>query len=351
MRNSMSIMQQFCDAIVFSAPNSVEVRKLELPKMGDDEILVKTMYTMVSSGTELRVLSGIGESEGKFPIVPGYSAVGEIVAVGSKVKGFHEHDLVSGMGPARAAGSLTRLWGGQCSYHVYPTSGYACPIILPAGAKALDYVAAEVAAISWRGVNSANARPGETAVVIGQGLIGALSGAWLVERGCRVIVADVSDLRLSRAEAWGVSAAINVISEDLHERIQVLCPEGTDIVVEASASAAGLRLAYSLVRNEEPIAGKDCRWPRLLLQASYTDTVAIHPSKFFSGAGVLLLTPLDRRPEDRSHTVEAIRSGRLMSANFVDRIVPFHNAPATYAQLRDHKDKIFSAAFDWSSAE
>lgn len=45
---------------------------------------------------------------------------------------------------------------------------------LPAGADPWHYVVTEIAAISWRGVTAAFPAPGETAVVVGQGLIGAL---------------------------------------------------------------------------------------------------------------------------------------------------------------------------------
>jgi len=43
---------------------------------------VRTHYTLVSSGTELRVLGGHYGAKEKYPVIPGYSVVGEVVAVG-----------------------------------------------------------------------------------------------------------------------------------------------------------------------------------------------------------------------------------------------------------------------------
>jgi threonine dehydrogenase-like Zn-dependent dehydrogenase len=67
--------------------------------------------------------------------------------------------------------------------------------------------------------------------------------------------------------------------------------------------------------------------------------------------GVIVITPGDRRPEDRQHAIEALRTGQLKAAHFVDQIVPFTDAAETYALLRDRKDEIFSAVYDWSAAE
>lgn len=64
-----------------------------------------------------------------------------------------------------------------------------------------------------------------------------------------------------------------------------------------------------------------------------------------------LLTPSDRRVEDRVRVVEALRQGTLRSADFVDRVVPFREAPAAYAALRDHPEEHFSLVFDWTRQE
>lgn len=337
-------------AIIFSAPNVVDFLDLELPDIADDEIIVKTLYSMVSSGTELRCFSGKGEAEGRFPLIPGYSVVGEVVEVGANVRGFKLGDLVSGRNPDKSAPGVNLVYGGQCSKNIYATSGYCTPILLPSGANPLDYVVAEVSAISWRGANSADPQPGENVLVIGQGLVGALSSAHFVNAGCRVVTADVEPRRLARGGKWGVAATVNVADGNAKERIAALIPEGPDIVVEASATEAGLKLAYACSRGQNPSAGKRVKWPRVLLQASYVAPIPMHPTNFFPGEGVVLLSPGDRRPEDRLHAVEQLRTGRMRAADFVDRVAPYTDAPAVYAQLRDFKNDIFSAVFDWSSA-
>ena len=346
-------------AITFTEKNRIEVRDYELGACGPADIVVRTHYTLVSSGTELRVLGGHYGAKDRFPIIPGYSVVGEVLAVGPESKGFRAGDLISGRNPRPVPG-VGSMWGGQASHHVYCTLGEDRPVLLPSGAKPLDYVIVEVSAISLRGVLAAAPRAGETAVVLGQGLIGAFSGAWLQAAGCRVIVADREEGRLNRAHAWGAAAAVNVDEPDAEARLQTLCNGGADIVVESSGSPAGARMAYQLIRKKPQAYGADYKvepivfyhqdWPRLVMQANYVDSISIDPFGFFPGEGVTILAPKDRGVEDRQRTVEAIRRGTLRASHFSGDPVSFTDAPAAYAALRDDPSRNFSCAFDWRHA-
>ena len=352
-------MTQRIQAIVYTDVNQIVTRELQLPACEENEIVVRTHYTMVSPGTELRVLGGHYGAAGKFPLIPGYSVVGEVTSVGAQVKGFRVGDMISGRNP-KAVPGIHAHWGGQASMHVYATSGEDRPVLLPAGAKAMDYVIAEVAAISFRGVEAANPKAGETAIVLGQGIIGSFSAHWLHARGCRVIVADIEPGRLKGAMARGMAAAVRVGEPDALERLLMLCNGGADIVVESSGSSAGALLAYKLVRRKPQNYGKEYKvepigfyhqdWPRLVMQANYLEPVSINPFAFFNGEGITILAPKDRGVEDRQKVVEAIRRGEIRASDFVQRVVPFSDAPAAYAALRDDKNNNFSLVFDWTAA-
>ena len=345
-------------AVVFPAPGKVEIQEFVLPPVGDEDILVRSLYTMVSPGTELRGWSG----QARFPMIPGYATIGEVIEVGAKVKGYRGGDLVSGRSCKRFFHDGQFNCGGHMSGHLFPTVGEDRAVLLPAGAKALDYVIAEISAISLRGAVAANPRQGETAVVIGQGLIGAFSATWLQAYGCHVVVTDLEEGRLTRALARGAFAAVNGADPDAVERIRAHLNGGADIVVESSGSAAGAKLAYSLVRptpranpyvegafhRGEPITFCQAQWPRLVMQASYTQEVSIHPHGFYPGEGIVILTPADRSQDDRQRAVKAIATGRIKAADFIDRIVSHREAPEAYRTLRDDKNRYFSVIFDWS---
>jgi 2-desacetyl-2-hydroxyethyl bacteriochlorophyllide A dehydrogenase len=347
------------EAIVFPAPGQVEIRQFELGPCGPTDIVVKTHYTLVSSGTELRIWAGHYGAEGQFPLIPGYSVVGEVISVGAEAHGFRVGDLVTGRNPRPVPGVNSR-WGGQASHHVYATRGEDRPVLLPAGARTRDYIIAEISAISFRGVEAAAARAGETAVVIGQGLIGAFSAAWLQLRGCRVIVTDIEDRRLERALQRGAFAAVNGRDPDAEARLHHLLNGGADIVVESSGTAKGAMLAYTLLRRKpqnygteykvEPIGFYHADWPRLIMQANYLDSVTVNPFNFVAGEGMVVLAPKDRGVEDRQKVVAALHRGEIGSAAFIEQIVPFRDAPQAYPALRDDKSKNFSLVFDWTQS-
>lgn len=370
---------QDAKAVVFTEPGKIEVQSFKIAECGPEEIVVRTLYTMVSAGTELRVLAGHYGAAGKFPLIPGYSVVGEVVSVGERVKGFQPGDLVSGRNPIAIPG-ITSYWGGQASLHVYRTKGEDRPVLLPAGANPIDYVIAEISAISLRGVEAAAPKSGESAVVIGQGLIGAFSAAWLHARGCRVIVTDIEQSRLDRALGWGAFAAVKStpkkpttsesggnpltaggpVDEEIEARLSFLLNGGADIVVESSGTPYGALLSYRLARRKpqnygneykvEPIAFYHQDWPRIIMQANYLEPVALNPFGFVPGEGVTILAPKDRGVEDRQKAVEGIRRGLIKSSHFVDKVVSHNDAPAAYLSLRDDKNSNFSLVIDWTKA-
>jgi len=66
-------------AIVFPGVNQIEIRDVTVPPPGETEILVQTLYSMVSTGTELRVLAGEYGAKDAFPLFPGFSSIGRVM--------------------------------------------------------------------------------------------------------------------------------------------------------------------------------------------------------------------------------------------------------------------------------
>ena len=349
-------MNRKARAIVFTNPNEVGVQPITLPACGPKEVVCETIYTFVSPGTELRVLSGMLESKGKFPLIPGYSWVGRVIEVGSDLKGWNEGDLVTGRNPLRVLG-IGSLWGGQASHHRAEVSGYDSVLKLPDGADPWEYVAAEVAAIAWRGVSSAFPAPGETAVVIGQGLIGAFNALWLLHHGARVIAVDLVEARLARARRWG-AATVNPKDGHAREQILALAPDGADIVIESSSSRPGVELANQVLRQPAPrvmntdypvaaLHGNAHFWPRLVYQATYTHPHDVRPGGLTGGEGALVLKPGDRTVGDRLQVLELVRRGKLPLADIVTNATPVAEAPHAYLTLRDNPDRYNTIVFDW----
>ncbi len=347
------------NAIIYDAVDQVRLGRVTLPECGPTQIVAETLFTFVSPGTELRVLGGHYGVAGNYPVVPGYAAISRVVSCGADVKGFRPGDLISCRNSVRFA-DCNVMWGGQAGAHVYETESEDVPVLLPEGATdVLPYTIAEVAAISLRGVEAADAKPGETAVVIGQGLIGQFSAMFLVQAGCKVVACDIDANRLSEARAAGHAAVVDLNGADAAERVKRLGNGGYDIVVEASGSIPGVTLAYGLVRRKpqnyskdykvEPIKFYGGNWPRLVMQANYIKRLEIDPFSFFNGEGVTILTPADRGVEERQRVVEAVRRGSIDPSPFLKTVCRPEEMPEMYRRLQ--RREILSLICDWRAGD
>jgi len=348
-------------AIIYDAADAVRFGDVELPPCGPRQVVAKTLYTFVSPGTELRVLGGHYGAAGNFPLVPGYAAISRIVSVGPETRGFSVGDVVSCRNAVRFA-DMNVMWGGEAGLHVYDTETEDTPVLLPQGLSDeayLPYAAAEVAAISLRGVEAADPKEGETALVVGQGMIGRFSAMFLALRGAKTVVADISGGRLAEAEKGGVSAAVDLSAPGAEDRLARLGNGGFDIVVEASGSIPGVELALRMVRRKpqnyseaykvEPIRFYGRDWPRLVMQANYVKDISVNPFSFFSGEGLTILTPADRGVEERQRAVEYVRSGRVDMSPFLGTVVPAREMPEHYRRLQ--RREIVSLVGDWRDCE
>lgn len=342
-------------AILFEAPGKVRLDQHSLPEPGPSDIVTETLYTCVSPGTELRMLAGHYGSKGKFPYIPGYNSIGRIIAAGPEAAGYRVGDLVSAINP-RGNPDLTALYGAHSSHQVLATDIDQRPVLLPVGAEPLDFAVTEIASISYRGVTAARPQAGETAIVIGQGMVGAFSAAWLVKAGCRVGVIDLETSRLDRAHGFGAAFTIEAGKGDTLERALLFTRFGADIVVEASGSTPGVQLAYKLLRQKprmpkgqyvrEPIHYFSGDFPRLVWQANYLEEVPLNPHGVLPGEGAVTIAAGDRGIEDRHRVIEALRRGVLRGRDFIDLLASPSDAASAYEGLQNRRH--FSVVFDWS---
>lgn len=123
------------------------------------------------------------------------------------------------------------------------------------------------------------------------------------------------------------------------------CNDGADIVVEASGTISGVRLALQMARKKpqgygaaykkEPMQFYHEDWPRMVLQADYIDKMEANSFALTRGEAFTLISPHDCGVEDRQRSVEAIRRGDLRPADFLDLITPWQAAPDGYKSLQD----------------
>ena len=64
--------------IVFTKPYTAECLEQDVPTVGENDVLVKTEYTVVRGGTERANLMGMANTGNHFPISLGYCGVGRV---------------------------------------------------------------------------------------------------------------------------------------------------------------------------------------------------------------------------------------------------------------------------------
>lgn len=214
-------------------PGHGEIRPVELPVPGPDDVLVRTRYSAVSRGTEALVFrGGVPASqhdimrapfqEGDFPapVKYGYLNVGTVES-----------------GPSGLVGrTVFCLYPHQTRY-VVPASWVT---VVPETVPAERAVLAGTVETAVNAVWDAAPQVGDRIAVIGAGMVGAAVARILAGvPGARVQLVDIDPSRAGLADELGVAFA-------LPEEARGDC----DLVVHASASEQGLTRALELLRPE-----------------------------------------------------------------------------------------------------
>src|ERR1700728_2385273 len=131
-------------ALFHTAPRCVEIRELPAPRPAAGEVLVRTLCSGISGGTERLVYRGevpadlalddaIDSLGGTFsyPFAYGYACVGEVTESGRTVFAFHPHQDVFA---ARADDLIPLPATGPASATLFPLVATALQVTLDAGA-------------------------------------------------------------------------------------------------------------------------------------------------------------------------------------------------------------------------
>lgn len=324
-------------ALLATGVDRVELVGTNIPDPGPDEVLLETIYTAISPGTELRCLAGRQHS-GSFPCILGYSMVGRVIARGACVS-LPEGTVVFCHGTERA--DYPRLWGAHIG-HAVRSAATAFP--LPPGMEPLEAALAKVAAIAYRGVRDARTQPHENVAVVGLGLIGQLAARLHRLAGARVIAVDLDASRVSVACAAGIDA--RQPRGDLSEAFVAAQPDGADVVVDSTGAVAVLQKAVRLAKSK-PWDDTLTESTRLVIQGSYAGDVVFDYHEAFCRELTVLL-PRDQQPRDLRAVLGFIADGRLKTRDLISEICAPADAPTVYAALRAARSGLITAVFDWS---
>lgn len=259
----------------FNAPEQpFELRRVALPSIGPDEVLVKVHRANIC-GSDLHawhgsfVTRGLG---GTLPTVLGHEMVGSVAATGERVTEdsngapmqtgtrvvfpyfFPCHRCRSCLAGRRVScQKLTMAMLGDSSKPPYFVGGYGDYFLLPAGAVLYavpdtlpdEVVSGVNCALSQMiyGLERADLSFGERVIIQGAGGLGLFATAVARARGAaQVVVVDAVPERLELARAFGADEVISLADHpdpaDRIRRARKLTDGGADVVVEVAGNPA-----------------------------------------------------------------------------------------------------------------
>lgn len=201
------------------------------------DLVKKTIEKVKREGVVATYRAVAGRLSGDIPL--GYSAAGEVLAVGHGVTGLAPGDRVAcaGAGYANHAEILS-VPRNLCAR-------------VPEGVDLRFAASATLGAIALHGVRTCDARLGETVVVVGLGLLGQLAVQMLRASGVRVVAVDRDPARAALAKRLGADVAVGGDDDPAPAVRGLTGGHGADavLVCAGSDSSEPVSLAASLCRR------------------------------------------------------------------------------------------------------
>ena len=250
-----------------------EYKKLDLvdmpqPDVGPNDLLIEVAACGIC-GSDIHGWDG---SSGRRvpPIVMGHEAAGRVAAIGKNVTRFAEGDRVTfdstvscGRCPNCRAGAINlcdhrqvlgvsceefRRHGAFAEYVVVPESiTYPLPAEMPFEHAALI----EAVSIGVHAANRTPVRLGDTAVVVGSGMIGLLTIQAIRLAGCaKVIAVDLEQSKLDTARQLGADVGLNAAQVDVVQEVLKLTDgRGADVALEVVGATPTVQTAIACTRK------------------------------------------------------------------------------------------------------
>ncbi len=221
-------------AVVISAPGEVDLSEVKLKEPGPSDVMIRTLYTSISAGTERMLLAGqMPHPMLSLPVVPGYETVGQIEEIGEAVDPEWLGRSVY-VGGALCYTDVNSAWGGQAA-RLYTNVERVVPLD---GVEAEQGVMLALAATAQHGVDRTSIQRGERVLVLGQGPVGQLAARMAQRQGAHVTVIDLVSSRLAHSIGDKiVDGTEQTLADALDEPVQV--------IIEATGSMEVLAAALS----------------------------------------------------------------------------------------------------------
>ncbi|HVF94526.1 MAG TPA: zinc-binding dehydrogenase [Sphingomonas sp.] len=240
-------------ALRLDAPRTLAFEPIELRAPAAGEVLLRTLYSGISAGTELsqyrgtnpfmhrrwdetrRLFTAADAPSWPYPVRNlGYEEVGEVVSCGSGVDGVAAGDRIYG------------TWGHR-THHI-AQADWVRDRLMPTGADPRIGIFSHIGAVALNGIHDARIRIGDVVAVWGLGVPGQIVAQAARASGAEVIAIDPDAGRRDLARRLHAHHVVDPGRDGAAERIKDMTGgRGADVCIEVSGAAPALADAIRAV--------------------------------------------------------------------------------------------------------
>jgi L-iditol 2-dehydrogenase len=340
-------------ALLLSEYKHLEVTDLPVPSVEPDEVLVRVAACGIC-GSDVHGYDG---SSGRRipPVVMGHEAAGVVAAVGAAVHGFAVDDRVTfdstvycGVCEFCLRGEVNlcdnrQVLGVSCGE--YRRAGAFAEFVavperilykLPDALSFAEAAMLEAVSVALHGVRVAELKGGESALVIGAGMIGLLLLQAAKVAGCsRVLVADIDETRLARAREFGADEILHASGDGLVQEIKWLTDgRGMDVVFEAVG------------RNETVTGAIDCvrKGGTVVLVGNISPEVALPLQKVVSRQ--IRLQGSCASAGEYPQAMELMSKRKIRVGPLITAVAPITDGPRWFERLHGGEPNLMKVVLD-----
>ena len=247
-------------ALFLTAIGQTEIREIEKPSIGPEEVLLKIGMVGFCGG-DLNGFKGLFELQ-EYPNVLGHEVGGTIEAMGSQVpESFKIGNKVTVYPYLNCGKCISCRKGRRNACQDNKTMGVRRPgamtryiaihwqdLFTSEKLSLKELALVEPLTVGFHAAARGRVSSQDRVAVIGCGIVGMGAIASAVNRGAEVIAIDIDDSKMDIAKKIGVAHTINTSREDLHEAlIRITDGDGPDVIIEAVGNAVTYRAAVDEV--------------------------------------------------------------------------------------------------------
>lgn len=329
--------------IVFTEPCIAKLIEEDVRAPKGNEVQVKLAVSTISSGTERANLVGSKtvawncpeSKEAEFPRRSGYSSAGVITQVGDQVTRFKVGDRVA-------------LWWSTHSQYITISEKNICHID---DLSFEDAALLHIATFPTAAIRKCRLEFGESAIVMGMGILGILALQLLRAAGAVPIIAvDPDPAKREKALRFGADFALDPYAPNFAQEAKTLTNGGAKVGIEVTGVGAGLDGILDCMALKGRVA---------LLGCTRDSNFTIDYYRKVHGPGITLIgAHTNARPaaessngwwtqEDDMFALKKLsRLGRIKLSAIMDETHSPQEATEIYARLAN--EKVFPLVqFDW----